>query len=497
MRLPPAVERGVPAGVAAVAASYAYAGFTREFVVAPVSRVFVRYTPDALVTAAITGLGSLAQTLVLAGAVVATTALFVAVGTAAASVGGRAGSEWIGGRVDSEWVGVPVGGVLAGVLGATLVGTWEVGVVTGLAVAATLTAFAVPLPFGSAPGAPRRRVLRAAAGVAASAGVGSLLAAERTYAPESTVRDPVAVDMLAAADERSFALSNAEPLVSRGFYEVDINAIDPRVDRESWTLSVSGTASASYDLDALRSFDTEHRFVTLRCVGDPRNGYKMDTALWMGVPVQAILDDAGAPADCCVVAHGADDYYNEFPQAALEDALLAFRMNGTALPRGHGAPVRLLVPGHWGEINVKWLTELELTTEAVEGYWEKRGWHGTGPVNTVAKLHHRERDGDQVSVGGHAYAGTRGISAVEVSTDGGETWSDARISDPLPGAREADGPQRREFARDAWRHWHYEFTASDPREVVVRAIEADGTVQPRERTDAHPRGASGWVTQRV
>jgi DMSO/TMAO reductase YedYZ molybdopterin-dependent catalytic subunit len=488
MRLPPAVERGVPAGVAAVAASYAYAGFTREFVVAPVSRLFVRYTPDALVTAAITGLGSLAQTLVLAGAAVATTVLFVAVGIAAASLGARVGSEW---------VGVATGGSLAGLLGATLVATWEVGVVTGLAVAVTLTALAVPLPFGSAPGAPRRRVLRAAVGVAASAGLGSLLAVERTYAPESTVRDPVAVDMLEAADERSFALSNAEPLVSRGFYEVDINTIDPRVDRESWTLSVSGTASASYDFDALQSLDTELRFVTLRCVGDPRNGYKMDTALWTGVPVQAILEDAGAPADCCVVAHGADDYYNEFPQAALEDALLAFRMNGTALPRGHGAPVRLLVPGHWGEINVKWLTELELTTEAVEGYWEKRGWHGTGPVKTVAKLHHSERDGDLVSVGGHAYAGTRGISAVEVSVDGGETWNDARISDRLPGAREADGSQRCEFARDAWRHWHYEFTASDEREVVVRAIEADGTVQPRERTDAHPRGASGWVTKRV
>jgi DMSO/TMAO reductase YedYZ molybdopterin-dependent catalytic subunit len=489
MRWSRGVERAVPAGVAAVAASYAYAGFTREFVVAPLTRAVVRYSPDALVAFAITELGSASQTLILVGSLVAATALFAATG----AVG------WATGEAAShEWVGVPVGALAAGLLGWLLAPTWDVGFVTGLAVGLVLAAFAVPVPLGSAPGAPRRRVLRAAAGVAASAGVGSLLASERTYRADTVVRDPAAADLLGAADARSLAVPDIEPLVSRSFYEVDVNVVNPHVQREDWSLSVTGPGvDADYDFDALRGFDVEHRFVTLRCVGDALNGRKVDTALWTGVPVRALLSDVDAPAGCCVVTRAADDYYQGFPRAALRDGLLAFRMNGKPLPRAHGAPVRLLVPGHWGEINVKWLTELELRDEPATGYWEERGWHGTGPVNTVAKLHHAERNGNRVTVGGHAYAGTRGVSRVEVSPDGGETWHEAALSPRLPGAHGENGEQLRETARDAWRQWRYEFTASEEREVVVRAVEADGTVQPRERSPAKPDGASGWVSERV
>ncbi|MFB6069086.1 MAG: molybdopterin-dependent oxidoreductase [Halobacterium sp.] len=488
MGLRHAAERGVPVGVAAVAASYAYAGFTREFVVAPVTRAFVRSSPDALLTFGITALGSTAQDLVLAAALAATVGAFAAAGGLAAAFAHR---------LDRDWLGVPVGALLAGGLGWLLVGPWEVGVVTGAAAAIVLGAFAVPR-VGRAAGAQRRRVLRGAAGVVASAGVGSVLAAERTYEPRAAVRDPVAVDLLAAADAASLPLSDADPLVSRSFYEVDINVVNPRVAADDWRLAVTGTgADATYDLDALREFDVEHRFVTLRCVGDPLNGHKMDTALWTGVPVRAVLADAGAPENCCVMARATDGYYEEFPQPALRDGLLAFRMNGRPLPRAHGAPVRLLVPGHWGEINVKWLTELELLDEPATGYWEQKGWHGTGPVNTVAKLHHAVRDGDRVTVGGHAYAGTRGVAAVEVSTDGGDTWREATLSERLPGAHDAGGEQLRAHARDAWRQWRYEFTASEKRDVVVRAVERDGTVQPRERADAYPRGATGWVSERV
>jgi hypothetical protein len=184
--------------------------------------------------------------------------------------------------------------------------------------------------------------------------------------------------------------------------------------------------------------------------------------------------------------HATDGYYQEFPLSALEDGFLAYGMNGETLPRGHGYPARVLIPGHWGEINVKWVTEIEVLDEEAQGYWEERGWHGTGPVKTVAKLHLVERlDGGRVRVGGHAYAGTRGISGVEVSTDGGESWTDARLSEPLPG-------------EDVWRQWMHEYDAPDSaHDVVVRAIEDDGTVQPAEETDPFPSGPSGWVTRTV
>jgi DMSO/TMAO reductase YedYZ molybdopterin-dependent catalytic subunit len=487
MRLLDAASRGVPAGVAAVVASLGYAGLTREFVAAPVSRAVVRSSPDAVVAFAITTLGSTAQTLVLGGALLAVTALFAATGVLGWLAGEYAGRAW---------VGVPVGAVLAGGLGQFLTATWEVGVVTGLAVGVVLAAFALRFP--QTAGEPRRRVLRGVAGVAVGAGIGSLLARERTYEPDDYVRDPVAVDMLSAASTRDLGVDGLEPLVSREFYEVDINAINPRVRQDDWTLSVAGLgAHGAYSLEALREFPVEHRFVTLRCVGDPRNGYKLDTALWTGVPVDEVLADAGAPESCCVMGRAADGYFVEVPREALRGGLLAFRMNGRPLPRAHGAPVRLLVPGHWGETNVKWLEELELLRTPEDGHWEQRGWHGTGSVNTVAKLHRKHRDGDHVTVAGHAYAGTRGVGAVEVSTDGGDTWSEATLGPRLPGARSADGEQIRAVARDAWRQWHYEFTASDERDVVVRAVEADGTVQPEERTDAKPRGASGWVRRTV
>nr|WP_245902782.1 hypothetical protein [Salinigranum rubrum] len=147
---------------------------------------------------------------------------------------------------------------------------------------------------------------------------------------------------------------------------------------------------------------------------------------------------------------------------------------------------------------MKWLTEIEVLEEEMDGYWEKRGWHGTGPVNTVAKLHSVSRDGDRVRVGGHAYAGTRGIERVEVSTDGGDSWTEATLSEPLPGAVDAQtGESLREEAEDAWRMWEYTYDATEPHEVVVLAVDGTGTLQEETEQRAFPRGPTGWVSQRV
>ncbi|MFC7136551.1 hypothetical protein ACFQRB_08570 [Halobaculum litoreum] len=107
-----------------------------------------------------------------------------------------------------------------------------------------------------------------------------------------------------------------------------------------------------------------------------------------------------------------------------------------------------------------------------------------------------------MSVGGHAYAGTRGVSAVQVSTDGGDTWTDAELTERLPGPTPADAAPDDSAvgageAADAWRGWRHEYEATDTHEVVVRAVEADGTVQPSAETDPYPSGASGWVAETV
>lgn len=352
----------------------------------------------------------------------------------------------------------------------------------------------------------RRRVLRTTGILAGTLGLGGLLAVRRD-APAATVHgtdsgdgldDDRIPELLELADDRAFDLPNVEPLVSRDFYKVDITVVSlPSVDRDDWSLRIHGDVDRDLDLmyGDLTTRPTEHRFITLRCVSDYPNGELMDTALWTGTPLGPILNAAGAGENCCVRLVAEDDYYQAFPREVLETGFLAWGMNGEPLPRRHGAPLRVLIPGHWGEINVKWLSEIEIRDEPATGYWEERGWQGTGPVNTVAKFRSRSRDGDRVTIGGHAYAGVRGISRVEVSNDGGRSWEDARLSDPLPAATPVGGTVDSDGrAKDAWRMWKHTYERPDRHEVVVRAYERDGTLQPREETDPHPSGSTGWVS---
>jgi DMSO/TMAO reductase YedYZ molybdopterin-dependent catalytic subunit len=493
-------------GLAALGGSYAVVGRTPAFVAAPVSRAVTALTPDAVLTWAIQTLGSLGQQLAFLAALVLTVALFAAPTALALGLGERLAT-----RLDGDWLSprvatlaVAVGGtavlaaLLAGSLGSAL------GTVAGAALVVVLAS--VPLDAIEPVSLARRRVLRAGAAGVGVAALGALLGGrtDEGTAETASVGGPEGT-LLELAAQRSLAIDGIDRLVTEigPFYRVDINSVDPTVAPEDWSLRLTGAveSEATIDFDDLLAYEPEYRFVTLRCVGEPLNGQKMDNALWTGVPVTDVLadmtGDADLPDQCCVMLWAADDYYEEFPLSALEDAVLAYRMNGQPLPRGHGAPVRALVPGHWGEINVKWLTEIEILDRPAEGYWEERGWHGTGPVETVAKLHTVNRlDDGRIEVGGHAYAGTRGISRVEVSTDGGETWTDAELSERLPGAVRGDRSLR-ETAQDAWRQWRHVYEAGEPHDVVVRATDAEGRLQPSEERPAFPRGATGWVSQTV
>ena len=306
------------------------------------------------------------------------------------------------------------------------------------------------------------------------------------------VPSPAIQERLRGATDRELDIAGeAVPgLVSEigNFYNVDINEFDPEVPSDDWSMSITGEVGEDLDVTyaELTGMPTEHRYVTLRCVGEQLNGRKMDTAVWTGTPIQPLLDAADPDGECgCVMLRAEDDYFVQFPVEALADGLLAWEMNGQPLPKSHGHPVRVLVPGHWGETNVKWLSEIELLDEAVDGYWERRGWHGTGPVNTVAKIWDTtELDDGRVEVAGHAYAGTRGVDRVEVSLDGGDTWLDADLSEPLPGD-------------DVWRQWRHVFDSEGVSEVVVRAVDGEGTVQTGDAADPFPSGATGWVRRPI
>jgi hypothetical protein len=512
-------------GVAAVAGSFAVAGPTRGFVAAPVGTLLTDLTPGAVMAAAITTLGSLGQQLAFVGALTLSGLAFAAVAGVALRVGRPTAAP--------ASVAVPLtvagGAALAYGLAGALIPALAAGVAGGLVVGLGV----VGVPTGRTGVEPvsvaRRGSLRAGAGALAALALGGLVGGRRgsgggfggvgggATAGSGAGSDgegndgdaATASGLLSIAADRSFDVAGLDPLVpaTADHYTVDINNIDPDVAPDDWSLSVTGAVEEEVELSFadLTDLPMEHRFVTLRCVGESLNGQKMDTALWTGVPVSAVMEQAGVTDDgCCVMFRAEDDFYEEFPLEALSDTLLAVQMNGEPLPRGHGRPVRALVPGHWGEINVKWLSEIEILERPAEGYWEKKGWHGTGPVETVAKLHAvNELDDGRIEVAGHAYAGTRGIDRVEVSTNGPEgPWTEVELTEPLPGRTPVGtDPDDEAFAAgtatDAWRMWRHRYEASEPHDVVVRAIDGTGTVQPREERSSFPRGATGWVSKRV
>jgi DMSO/TMAO reductase YedYZ molybdopterin-dependent catalytic subunit len=490
-------------GTGAVAGSYAAVGARPTFLAAPVAEWVTALTPDAVVTWAILTLGSLGQSLGFALALVLSV-----LAVAAVTVGSRAVARGTGADplVAHVLTTLAVGGGTAALTGGPLS---AVGAAVGAGVVSLSTHRVGSHSADSSPD--RRGFLRSLVAATAVTSAGAFLGTRPSLADTSggaaagaseegsDAGDAVVDDLLATASARTLDLPDLDPLVSRDFYQVDINSVDPDLSVDEWSLRLTGAVDEerTFDYDRLTELPAQHRFVTLQCVGDGLNGKKIDTALWTGVPIAELLPDL--PDECCVMLRAADDYYEEFPMAALRNGFVAYRMNGRPLPRGHGYPVRALIPGHWGEINVKWLTEIEVLEAEADGYWEKRGWHGTGPVNTVAKLHSVSAPSDgQVRVGGHAYAGTRGIERVEVSTDGGDSWATAALSDPLPGAVDAaTGESLRDEAEDAWRMWEYTYEATDSHEVVVRAVDGTGSLQEETKRSAFPRGPTGWVSRRV
>jgi hypothetical protein len=147
----------------------------------------------------------------------------------------------------------------------------------------------------------------------------------------------------------------------------------------------------------------------------------------------------------------------------------------------------MIVPGLFGYVSAtKWLTELELTTfNAFDTYWVERGWAVEAPVRTMSRIDTPRPlatvpGGATVQIGAVAWAQHRGISAVEVRVDDGP-WRAARL-----GAVDAI---------DTWRQWSIEWTPTPGRHSLsVRATDGSGELQPEERAEPFPSGATGWHT---
>lgn len=280
---------------------------------------------------------------------------------------------------------------------------------------------------------------------------------------------------------------------TEAFYVVSKNppGFDPVVNAQRWRLEISGlvgkTLAMSYDqIKAMPSVSRPH---TLECISNDVGGDLISTAMWKGIRLKDVLDAAGGVKNKVVqiAFRSADGYTESIPlaEALHPDTLLVYEINGKALPPKHGFPLRLLVPGHFGMKNPKWITKIEAVDHNVLGYWERSGWSQEAVVKTMSKFavpggHMTPKVGEDVGFGGVAYSGDRGIKAVEISTDNGVTWTPASIKTPL--------------GKYTWVLWAALWKPTAPGEyaVRVRATDGGGVVQVRQEVGTLPDGASGY-----
>jgi DMSO/TMAO reductase YedYZ molybdopterin-dependent catalytic subunit len=262
------------------------------------------------------------------------------------------------------------------------------------------------------------------------------------------------------------------------FYCVTKNIVDPRVNVDLWHLEVNGLVQnrTTWRFQDLVGFPAREQQTTLMCISNGLDAGLISNAIWKGIPLRDLLDQAVPFSNAARVRlHGVDNYADTIPleKAMKATTLLAYEMNGVRLPHRHGYPLRVVVPGYFGEKHVKWLTRIELTDPNAKGFYETQGWGPDFITPTRSRIDVPDYDSrfsisqlqQPIEVKGIAYGGDRGISRVEVSFDGGKSWRDAEIY--------YSGGDL------AWSLWKTSWTpaAAGDYLLVVRATNGEGDVQ--------------------
>jgi len=291
-------------------------------------------------------------------------------------------------------------------------------------------------------------------------------------------------------DERIRDLVDSEVTDNRVFYRVDIDLTPPQLDFDKWALKIWGKVGKplTLDKDGLMKLPAKDQYTTLECVSNTiyPPGALISNAKWTGVHLADLLNEAAVTPDAkYVVFHCADGYSVGIPldRAMSPGAMLAYKMNDQLLPSGHGFPLRAIVPGIYGMMNAKWIQEIEVVDRVYLGYWQERGWSNDAKIKTTSIIYY-PGDGSYLSgptpIAGVAFAGDRGISKVEVSVDGGNTWNEAVLKKPT--------------SPYSWVLWAYDWTPASKGgyAIVTRAYDGAGNVQDSKPTPPFPDGASGY-----
>jgi DMSO/TMAO reductase YedYZ molybdopterin-dependent catalytic subunit len=218
-------------------------------------------------------------------------------------------------------------------------------------------------------------------------------------------------------------------------YRIDTNTRAPEIDGARWRLKMDGLMQRplTLTLNDLRQYDPMHQFVTLSCISNPIAGDLISTTRWTGVSLKRLLPELIVSDAATHLRFTSADGFSESVAIDTirndERIMLAYAWDGVPLPAEHGFPLRLYVPDLYGMKQPKWIVAVDVTDRWEPGYWVARGWDRDGHV-TITSAVDVVTAGAMAEIGGMAYAGSRGVSNVEVRVDDGE-WHAAQLRDPL------------------------------------------------------------------
>jgi DMSO/TMAO reductase YedYZ molybdopterin-dependent catalytic subunit len=304
------------------------------------------------------------------------------------------------------------------------------------------------------------------------------------------------------------------PVTPVGLHYLLVHFDIPAVDPASYALAIHGAVERplALTLDDLRSRHAETRALTMECAGNGRSLMSprplsqpwvleaVGTGEWTGVPLAALLEEAGVRDGAVdVVFTGGDrgidgDIEQAFQrsltvrQAMESGALLAYDLNGAPLPPQHGFPLRMVVPGWYGMTNVKWLTSIEVVDHPFTGFYQATSYNvrrkDDDPGEPVTRIVPRSLmvppgipdfytrvrvlDAGPREITGRAWSGLGAIQTVAFSDDGGTTWAPAEVEAPILGEA-------------AWQGWRVIWNAAPgEHELCCRATDDAGNTQPLE-----------------
>ena len=300
-----------------------------------------------------------------------------------------------------------------------------------------------------------------------------------------------------------------------GLHFVISHSGNPDIDPDQHRLVIHGLVQRplSFTLDALMRYPMVSRMTFLECGGNSAPLFSpepIDTtaqlihglvscAEWTGVMLSTLLEETGLdPGAKWFVAEGSDSMapHRSVPIAkALDDTMIALYQNGERLRPDNGYPMRLLLPGWEGNMNVKWLRRIELTDSPAMGYYEARTYAPILPDGKAYRFYFLQEVKSFIThpspslnlsgaglyeISGVAYSGNGRVSKVMVSADGGQTWAKAALQEPVQ-------PKAFTRFRVPWR-WD-----GGPAVLQSRAWDEAGNVQPTRAELIARRGQASRV----